>query len=121
MKLLLIDRLRYLTSIRRLTIKKDAHNPQEIETKWYDLWQKKLQNANLDTKRPYFSMILPPPNVTGTLHLGHAITLTIQDVIIRRNLMNGYRTVWIPGVDHAGIATQVIANFLLPIDTFSIL
>jgi valyl-tRNA synthetase len=55
-------------------------------------------------------MILPPPNITGHLHLGHAITATIQDVIVRWKIMNGFRTRWIPGYDHAGIATQVVVE-----------
>ncbi len=57
-----------------------------------------------------FTMLFPPPNVTGDLHLGHAITLTIQDAIVRWKLMNKHRVVWVPGFDHAGIATQVVVE-----------
>ncbi|KAK2587985.1 hypothetical protein KPH14_004064 [Odynerus spinipes] len=78
--------------------------------KWYDLWEKNnyfaLQNSN---KEP-FKMILPPPNVTGTLHIGHALTATVQDVLARWHRMKGYPVIWVPGLDHAGIATQAIVE-----------
>ncbi|KAF7391781.1 hypothetical protein HZH68_011324 [Vespula germanica] len=84
--------------------------PSKDVLKWYQLWEKNnfftLQNCD---KEP-FKMILPPPNVTGTLHIGHALTATIQDVLARWNRMKGYPVIWIPGLDHAGIATQVVVE-----------
>ncbi|CAF0980383.1 unnamed protein product [Brachionus calyciflorus] len=88
----------------------DVHNPSEIQTKWYELWQKKLKEFNKNDDRKTFSMLFPPPNVTGNLHLGHAITSTIQDAIVRWKLMNNFKVFWIPGYDHAGIATQVVVE-----------
>lgn len=82
-------------------------NPKDIEQKWYQEWlnQKVFESTGEKEKTPY-SIALPPPNVTGKLHLGHALNLSIQDALIRRKRMQGYDTLWIPGTDHAGIATQ---------------
>ena len=66
-------------------------------------------DQNTDQSKTY-NMILPPPNITGTLHLGHALNVTIQDIIARYKSMKGYKVNWIPGVDHAGIATQVVVE-----------
>lgn len=86
---------------------KTAYNPKIIEESIYQMWEKKGYFASQPEKgRPYFSIVIPPPNVTGVLHLGHALNNTIQDILIRYYKMNGYNTCWIPGTDHAGIATQ---------------
>ncbi len=87
-----------------------AYKPILVERKWYNLWQKKLAEFNQQPDREMFSMLFPPPNVTGNLHLGHALTTTIQDVIVRWKLMNKFKVVWVPGYDHAGIATQVVVE-----------
>ncbi|MFS7259411.1 valine--tRNA ligase [Carnobacterium divergens] len=83
------------------------YNPQEVEAGRYDEWiAKDLFKPSGDmTKKPY-SIVIPPPNVTGKLHLGHAWDTTLQDIIIRQKRMQGYDTLWLPGMDHAGIATQ---------------
>lgn len=86
-----------------------AYNPKETEGRIYQLWEESgfFNPNNLPGDRPErFSMVLPPPNVTGTLHLGHAVTTTIEDIIIRFERMRGKRTLWLPGTDHAAIATE---------------
>lgn len=81
--------------------------PCEIEDGIYKKWEEnKYFEAKNNDKRPYYSVVLPPPNVTGVLHIGHALNISIQDVIVRWKRMNGYNVLWLPGVDHAGIATQ---------------
>ena len=78
----------------------------QIETKWYKHWlDKKYFNSVPDEREPY-TIVIPPPNVTGKLHLGHAWDTTLQDMIIRYKRMQGYDALWLPGMDHAGIATQ---------------
>ena len=84
------------------------YNPQEFEEELYEKWEKNgYFKPNMDkTKQPYCIM-MPPPNVTGKLHMGHALDDTIQDVLIRFKRMQGYNTLWLPGTDHAAIATEV--------------
>lgn len=83
------------------------YNPQETEEKWYSYWlEGKFFEATGDKSKPPFSVVIPPPNVTGKLHLGHAWDTTLQDIIVRMKRMQGYDTLWLPGMDHAGIATQ---------------
>lgn len=82
------------------------YNPTEVEKNKYDQWvEKELFKPNAKGTEPY-SVVIPPPNVTGRLHLGHAWDTTLQDIIVRQKRMQGYDTVWLPGMDHAGIATQ---------------
>ncbi|BDT04336.1 class I tRNA ligase family protein [Spiroplasma ixodetis] len=84
------------------------YNHIEIEKDRYQQWVKSgLFKANVSSINPTFSIILPPPNVTGLLHLGHAWDSTIQDLLIRYKRLQGFNTLFIPGMDHAGIATQV--------------
>lgn len=80
---------------------------KELYQKWLDL---RLFEASADSQKPKFCLILPPPNVTGVLHMGHALTATIEDLIVRRKRMQGYNTLWVPGTDHAGIATQMVVE-----------
>jgi len=83
-----------------------VYSPQEVEKKWYQYWE---QNGFFHTKpdeRKPFSIVMPPPNVTGQLHMGHALDNTMQDILTRYKRMRGYNTLWLPGTDHAGIATQ---------------
>ena len=84
-----------------------VYNPREVEGKWYKYWEESgfFQAKVQEDKTPY-SIVMPPPNVTGSLHLGHAMDNTIQDILTRFKRMQGYNTLWIPGTDHAGIATQ---------------
>ncbi len=88
-----------------------AYDPKKVEDKWYKLWEgKKLFDPSLDSQKPKFSMVIPPPNVTGYLHIGHALNNTIQDVLARYKRMDGYDVLWVPGTDHAGIATQNVVE-----------
>src|ERR1700733_6066924 len=81
-------------------------NHTEEEAKWYAHWlEKKYFNSNPDEREPY-TIVMPPPNVTGVLHMGHALNNTVQDVLIRRAKAQGYNTCWVPGTDHASIATE---------------
>ncbi len=88
------------------------YNPKEIEEKWYKIWLEHdlFKADNEDTTRPYFSVVMPPPNVTGTLHIGHALNMTLQDVVVRMKRQKGFNTLWLPGFDHAGIATQWVVT-----------
>jgi len=87
------------------------YNPDEIEKKWREFWlQEKLYHIEKPQKDKKFSVVLPPPNVTGSLHMGHAWNITIQDVIARYKRMDGKQVVWVPGFDHAGIATQFVVE-----------
>ena len=88
-----------------------TYNPLEIESKWYEIWQDKglFKAADRKTGAEY-SIVIPPPNVTGSLHMGHALNNTLQDILIRYHRMKGYNTLWMPGMDHAGIATQNVVE-----------
>jgi valyl-tRNA synthetase len=88
-----------------------AYEPGNIEKKWYDFWLKQSYfSPKIDSKKKPFVIIMPPANVTGELHLGHALTATLEDIIIRWHRMKGEPTLWLPGTDHAGIATQVVVE-----------
>ncbi|MFN3504945.1 MAG: valine--tRNA ligase [Caldimicrobium sp.] len=88
-----------------------SYDPKTVEDKWYRLWEEeKLFEPSLDPNKPKFSMVIPPPNVTGFLHIGHALNNTLQDVLARFKRMDGYDVLWIPGTDHAGIATQNVVE-----------
>ncbi len=91
-----------------------AYEPKKVETRVYEMWEKSgyfqpeadrpwADNTN---KKKTYSIVIPPPNITGSLHMGHALNAVIQDILIRKKRMEGYRTLWVPGTDHAGIATQ---------------
>ena len=85
-----------------------VYDPQQVESRIYDMWmQGDCFNGDPDPKKKPFSISMPPPNVTGQLHMGHALDCTLQDILIRFKRMQGYSTLWLPGVDHAGIATQI--------------
>ncbi|HQP31195.1 MAG TPA: valine--tRNA ligase, partial [Deltaproteobacteria bacterium] len=88
------------------------YDPKDIEQKWYEFWlEKKLFHADAqDVTRPSFSIVIPPPNITGVLHMGHALNNTLQDILARYKRMDGYNTLWMPGTDHAGIATQNVVE-----------
>ncbi len=89
----------------------DRYHPQDVEDKIYQWWEKSgFFKAEDKSTKPPFSIILPPPNVTGFLHLGHALDHTIQDLLIRWKRMSGYNAMWLPGTDHAGIATQSVVE-----------
>jgi valyl-tRNA synthetase len=91
-----------------------TYDPRAVEEKWYRFWEEGgYFKPSGDRSRPTFVISMPPPNVTGALHLGHAITATIEDILIRYHRMIGDDTLWVPGEDHAGIATQVVVERLL--------
>jgi valyl-tRNA synthetase len=82
------------------------YNPSEVEAKWYDYWMKnKFFHSEPDERKPY-TIVIPPPNVTGVLHMGHMLNNTIQDILVRRARMMGKNACWVPGTDHASIATE---------------
>ncbi len=86
----------------------------EVESGWYEFWTKEgLFKANEHSDKTPYTIVIPPPNVTGSLHMGHALFVTLQDILIRWKRMQGYEALWLPGTDHAGIATQVVVERLL--------
>lgn len=91
-----------------------SYKPEEIEKRCYDFWvQKGYFKAESSSHKPPFSIVIPPPNVTGSLHMGHALNNTIQDILARYKRMDGYNVLWLPGTDHAGIATQNVVEKLI--------
>ncbi len=88
-----------------------AYDPTEVEGRWYPVWMERgYFRAEATSDKPPFCIVLPPPNVTGSLHLGHALTATLQDILIRWKRMSGFNCLWLPGTDHAGIATQMVVE-----------
>jgi valyl-tRNA synthetase len=88
-----------------------SYNPEPAEKKWYEFWVSSgLFTADPDDAGDPFTIVIPPPNVTGTLHMGHALNATLQDILIRWKRMSGCNVLWIPGMDHAGIATQNVVE-----------
>jgi valyl-tRNA synthetase len=101
-----------------------AYNPQNVEDKWYSFWEEnKLFHSEIDnTKEPY-TIVIPPPNITGSLTMGHILNNTLQDIFIRTKRMKGFNACWVPGTDHASIATETkVTKFLAEkgIDKYSI-
>ncbi len=82
------------------------YEPQAIEQKWYEHWNGKGYFHSTPDERPAYTIVMPPPNVTGVLHMGHALNNTVQDILLRRARMQGFNTCWVPGTDHASIATE---------------
>ena len=79
---------------------------KKIEKKWYSYWMKNNFFSSIPDERDPYTIVIPPPNVTGVLHMGHMLNNTLQDIIIRRARMQGYNACWVPGTDHASIATE---------------
>ena len=87
------------------------YDSQDAQRRWLQFWnQRGYFRSRPDPKREPFCIVIPPPNVTGALHLGHALNNTLQDVLIRWRRMQGYNSLWVPGTDHAGIATQAVVE-----------
>jgi len=87
------------------------YDPKAAEAKWLETWDKRNYfHADPKSPKPKYTIVIPPPNVTGVLHLGHALNNTMQDIMIRYKRMSGFETEWLPGIDHAGIATQVVVE-----------
>ena len=82
------------------------YNSQTVEQKWYDYWMEHDFFKSVPDDRESYTLVIPPPNVTGVLHMGHMLNNTIQDVLIRRARLKGYNACWVPGTDHASIATE---------------
>jgi valyl-tRNA synthetase len=97
-----------------------AYEFTDVEKKWYTAWlEQKTFQAQMNPDQESFSIVIPPPNVTGVLHVGHALNNTMQDVLIRYKRMSGYNTLWVPGTDHAGIATQNVVERQLAAEDLS--
>src|SRR3977135_1841319 len=89
------------------------YEPGAVEPRWYDFWEKHgVFDASDDANdaRPVYVIPMPPPNVTGSLHMGHAQRCTLEDTLVRWHRMRGYNALWQPGIDHAGIATQLVVE-----------
>src|ERR1700680_3485583 len=87
------------------------YDPHEAQKKWLAFWKdRNYFHSEPDRNRQPFCIVIPPPNVTGALHLGHALNNTLQDILIRWKRMQGYNALWIPGTDHAGIGTQAVVE-----------
>ena len=97
-----------------------AYEPGAIETRWAEYWTKEnlfaVSTPQAGNKRPVFTLLLPPPNVTGRLHMGHMLEHTESDIYVRWRRMRGDSALWIPGTDHAGIATQMLVERQLAIE-----
>ena len=90
----------------------DRYEPAAVEARWYPDWEERgYFRADPDRRgQALLASSIPPPNVTGSLHMGHALTITLQDILIRMKRMDGFNTLWLPGTDHAGIAVQVVVE-----------
>ncbi|MCD6550517.1 valine--tRNA ligase [bacterium] len=87
------------------------YNPKLVEERIYRFWErKKFFSPGVSSSKKKYSIVIPPPNITGSLHMGHALNAVIQDILIRQKRMQGFKTVWVPGIDHAGIATQNVVE-----------
>ncbi len=93
------------------TVLGKKYQPHEAEKKWYQVWEERgYFQSKLKSPNPSFSIVIPPPNITGALHMGHALNSTIQDILVRWFRMRGFNVLWLPGTDHAGIATQNVVE-----------
>ncbi|MDE0370716.1 MAG: valine--tRNA ligase [bacterium] len=97
-----------------------SYDPRRVEARWYPVWERSgAFRPEVNPDGEPFCIVIPPPNVTGVLHIGHALDHSIQDAIIRRKRMQGYATLWLPGTDHAGIATQMVVERELALEGLS--
>src|SRR5436189_4252170 len=91
-----------------------AYEPQSVENTWYQFWLDQncfaADPARVSEKRPAYSIVIPPPNITGVLHMGHVLNNTIQDILARRKRMQGFEVLWLPGTDHASIGTETVVQ-----------
>ncbi len=88
-----------------------GYEPAQVEQKWFDVWEQRGDfHADEKSEKPHYSIVIPPPNVTGVLHMGHALNNTLQDILCRWKRMTGHEVLWMPGTDHAGIATQNVVE-----------
>ena len=96
----------FLQDINKFMQISEKYNPSQTEQKWYDFWLENKYFHSTPDERPPYTIVIPPPNVTGILHMGHMLNNTIQDVLVRRARMTGFNACWVPGTDHASIATE---------------
>src|SRR5690242_6329370 len=87
-----------------------AYDPKAAQEKWLTFWEERGYFHSDPDQRKAFTIVIPPPNVTGALHMGHALNNTLQDVLVRWRRMQGFNALWMPGTDHAGIATQAVVE-----------
>jgi valyl-tRNA synthetase len=88
-----------------------GYDPRDVEMKWYSHWEESgYFHADENSPKPHYAIVIPPPNVTGVLHMGHALNNTLQDILVRYKRMSGHEVLWMPGTDHAGIATQNVVE-----------
>src|SRR6185295_18164622 len=88
-----------------------TYDPAQVEQRWYRFWMEQSYfHADAAAPKAPYSIVIPPPNVTGSLHMGHALFATLQDILIRWRRMQAYNAMWLPGTDHAGIATQMVVE-----------
>src|SRR3989304_10372017 len=88
-----------------------VYDPKPVEARWVQVWlDAGYFHASMDSQQPPYCIVIPPPNITGSLHLGHALNNTLQDILVRWKRMHGRNVLWIPGTDHAGIATQNVVE-----------
>ena len=88
-----------------------VYEPKTVEEKWYKEWETKgYFHAQVPSEKKPYSIVIPPPNITGVLHMGHALNNTLQDILCRWKRMSGFNVLWMPGTDHAGIATQNVVE-----------
>ncbi|GFO66852.1 valine--tRNA ligase [Geomonas limicola] len=88
-----------------------VYEPKSVEDRWYQVWEREgYFHASVPSEKPSYSIVIPPPNITGVLHMGHALNNTLQDILVRWKRMSGYNVLWMPGTDHAGIATQNVVE-----------
>ncbi|MBM4078449.1 MAG: class I tRNA ligase family protein, partial [Planctomycetes bacterium] len=93
------------------------YNPHDVEDRLYRFWEEgRFFHSEPDPSRKPYTIVIPPPNVTGALHMGHALNNALQDVLIRWRRMQGYNALWMPGTDHAGIATQNVVEKELAVE-----
>ena len=105
------NRQRVTSNLEPVTLMDKHYDPQAVENKWYPWWEANGHfHGDAAQGGESYSVVIPPPNVTGILHMGHALNNTIQDVLVRWHRMQGRNTVWMPGTDHAGIATQNVVE-----------
>ncbi len=94
-----------------------GYEPRQVEGKWYQAWENGgVFHADENSPKPHYAIVIPPPNVTGVLHMGHALNNTLQDILVRWKRMTGHEVLWMPGTDHAGIATQNVVEKQLAAD-----
>ena len=95
-------------SLRQL---EKTYNPGQVEERWYQFWSAKdYFRAEVEHPGPVYSIVIPPPNVTGSLHVGHALNTSLQDILVRWRRMQGRNTLWVPGTDHAGPTSYQIRS-----------